>query len=260
MPDFPAEVKDLITRMLEVNPQKRLSIPLIKAHKAFRTDLPPMYNCPSPLPFPITIDPIDPATVDASLMETLCHLGFDQKEKLLADLQSTENTKAKIFYLILSNQMSMGKLPWQPDPDFTEDVQDSNFRFKPLGYTPYLPSSGEKIFSASATRDSVIDKILFSNDERSSACTCTTIEVGVSLQSLVVALHDYLRRRGFAWFYPNQWKILARRTIEDVMDIIFDIAPDLASLKLMVSLVQGPEEDYGLLITEIREVIDGIVP
>jgi BR serine/threonine kinase len=261
MPDFPGEVKDLITRILEVNPLNRISIPLIKAHRAFRMDLPPNYNCPAPLPFPIAIEPVQIETIDANLLETLHNIGYDQNEKLFADLRSTETTRAKVFYLALSNQMSMSMLPWQQDPDLIGDGFDDDFMFKPEAYDSYGEGSGEKIFSASATGDSLIERTLFSDEGPSYACNCTTeFEVGVSLQSLVVALHDYLGRRRFAWFYPNQWRILARRDAMDVMDVIFEIAPDLASLKLLVSLVQGPANDYGALLVEVREVIAGIVP
>ena len=71
MPDFPPDIKDLISRMLQVDPAKRITIEQIKHNRAFRIDLPRRYTIPSPLPKITKIDPIDINQVDEAVIGAL---------------------------------------------------------------------------------------------------------------------------------------------------------------------------------------------
>ena len=64
MPDLPEDVQDLITRMLAVSTDDRVTIEGIKSHPAFRIGLPDEYKLPKPLPVPPLDSPIDPSTLD----------------------------------------------------------------------------------------------------------------------------------------------------------------------------------------------------
>jgi hypothetical protein len=102
---------------------------------------------------------------------------------------------------------------------------------------------------------------MFSDDGPSYPSNITSeLEVSVSLEPLIVALQDFLTRKHFAWFYPNEWKLIARREPPDPLDLLFDVGNDLGGLKLKVSLGQGGPEEFEGIVDEIGELIMGIVP
>jgi BR serine/threonine kinase len=261
MPDFPPDVKDLVSRMLEVNPSRRITISQIKAHPAFRMDLPPNYACPSPLPLPVSVDPIDPATVDQGIIDIFHQLGYGSDEELFADLKSSDATMAKIFYLILSNKMSFDHLPWKCDPNPPDDSFNYRFMYQGTTLDAFEISGGRRSFPASATGSSIIERTVFSDDAHTYVCNNTTeIEVPVPLESLMVALQDFLTQVHFAWFYPNEWNIIARKENPDRMDVHLEVAHDIAGLTLKVSLPHGDPEEFELFVDAVRSLVLGIVP
>ena len=108
---FPEEVKNLISNMLQVDPEKRLTIEQIKHHKAFRIGLPKYYTTPIPFPLPnLTIDE-EKAGVPDDVLDTLKKIGFSDEE-LKEELSSPEPSTAKSFWAIMTQIMSVEALPW----------------------------------------------------------------------------------------------------------------------------------------------------
>lgn len=269
-PDFPNDIKDLIQRMLTVDPAKRISLSEIKAHPAFRRDLPPSYTFPSPLPVPVLNDPIEPSTLDQSTMDVLHQLGFENEEELISELKSNQHTMAKVFVYILSHRMSFDNLPW----NFTEDDDDfinSQGFFVPAG-NPML--SGGSIHAndpffrrtsadLSSPQDySIIERSLLAEDAPTIACNATkTIkEIVVPLESLFNALQIFLTEQNFSWFYPNEMKLLARRK-NDQIDLIFESDIDIdENIILKISLPQGNHLIFDHLVEQIEQMIECIIP
>lgn len=109
MPDFHPHIKDLITRMLTVDVDSRITISEIKAHPAFRLTMPPIYVAPSPFPYVNTLTPID--SVSDDVKQCLAQIGIEETEMKEA-LMSSENNIVKIFTMMLLNRVKLEDLPW----------------------------------------------------------------------------------------------------------------------------------------------------
>jgi BR serine/threonine kinase len=76
MPELPAEIQNLISAMLTLDPKSRFRIAEIKEHEAFRLGLvSPNYVLPSPLPIPQLPDPMDRSCIDESIIRLLSAIG-----------------------------------------------------------------------------------------------------------------------------------------------------------------------------------------
>lgn len=113
MPDsFSPELKDLISKMINLDPNQRFTTEQIMQHPAFSINLPNGYIFPSPIPLPKLFDPVDPSKVNEKVFKTLKQIGYASDEELNHDLSSTENTMAKVFYFMLTHSLKLEDLPW----------------------------------------------------------------------------------------------------------------------------------------------------
>ena len=120
MPEFPEDIKNLISRMLTVDPAKRISLQEIKEHPAFRRGIPPFYTFPSPLPIPSITQPIDLKQLDEDTLLFLKQFGYDGDDEnaLAEELSSDRHSMIKVFVYMLTNRMSLDNLPWKfPEKD-----------------------------------------------------------------------------------------------------------------------------------------------
>ena len=277
MPDFPPEIQDLISRMLQVDPQKRITLSEIKAHDAFRWDLPKFYTFPSPLPLPVVLEPIDPATLEPETMDVLRQLGFDENE-LEDELRSNEQNMAKAFVYMLTKTVSFDSLPWNFEESGTQGIQDSivdhelvlgsNGMFGGLGSASidntspfYRKRASHELSLNSMEECSIIERSLLSEEAPTYACNSTReIEVLVGLEPLMTALQDFLTREHFAWFYPDETKLMARRS-DEAMDVLLQTEVDITKqLKLKISLPKGNQDEFEDLVARIETEVEGIVP
>ena len=112
MPPFLPEIQDLISRMLVVDPTKRIRLEQIKEHPAFRICLPQNYVIPTPLPLPYMKEPIDVESLDPKIFPVLIHLGYSNKEEIIEELSSDSHNMAKVFCYILTSSFSFENLNW----------------------------------------------------------------------------------------------------------------------------------------------------
>lgn len=134
--EIPHEIQDLISRILVVDPQKRITIQEIKHHPAFSIGLPPHYIMPTPLMIPDILEPIDPSIIDSGILSILNHVGYEKEEDAIADLSSDKHSMAKVFFQMLNNTFSLENLPWESDvTEHNLPVQDTIsqdvFQFSP---------------------------------------------------------------------------------------------------------------------------------
>jgi BR serine/threonine kinase len=259
MPQFPDDVKDLVQRLLDVNPATRITLPRIKSHSAFRRDLPELYIVPSPLPIPTFSEPIDPGTLGKDVVDVLHQLGYEKDGDLFAELRAMGHTMAKVFVMILTNQLSFDTIPWHLD-GVAEENADSFMFAGPKDYADWAERRGVG-YSLDSFSNSVIERTLIADDLPSRLCSSAQeIEVFVPLESLMTALQHFLNEHKIAWFHPDEWKIIAR-TSGEPMVIEFSAEFELTSqLKLIVSLPQGNPADFDAFIDQIRLRVEGIVP
>ena len=105
-------LKDLIGRMLLINPQERITIDQIKQHPAFRIGLPDSYVVPTPLPIPSITEPIDVNTLDPTVLSTILEIGFANKDELIAEFSREGHSMAKVFYSMLTSNVTLESMPW----------------------------------------------------------------------------------------------------------------------------------------------------
>jgi BR serine/threonine kinase len=123
MPDFPPPIQSLISSMLTVDPDRRITIDGVKAHPAFRIGLcAPAYVCPTPLPR--LADPVDPAAVDPGVLLVLRQIGFCGDGELEAGFAARGTSWAKVFHHMLTATFALDALPWEPAAEPAGDADD----------------------------------------------------------------------------------------------------------------------------------------
>ncbi|KAK8882704.1 Serine/threonine-protein kinase brsk1 [Tritrichomonas musculus] len=300
MPEFPDDIKDLISRMLTVDPNKRISLAQIKEHPAFRQGIPQFYTFPSPLPLPSIKPPIDIAQLDEETINVLRQLGFDEDDSELSkELKSNEHSMAKVFVYMLTNRQKLDNLPWaMKEIEENVDVNGNgnsngyesvglNLGFSsdnaspeliyPADVTPMISSLQLNNYDqfhrmknqrgldslSSPEHYSIIERSFFSEDAPTMICNATQEIKGinVTLENLFTAIQIWLPKQGFAWFYPDETKIIARKR-SDQLDVIMQSVIDIDnSLTLMVSLPKGGNQDlFNAFVEELQNLINGIVP
>ena len=214
MPNFPDEIKDLISRMLCVEADKRITIEQIKTHPAFRLLLPPDYVFPAPLPAPNIIESIDPALLSPSIIAVLQQIGFkddDLRDQLMAD----HSTMAKTFLFLMLRRLSFDSLPWGDDeqPVVSLDITPDTV----LGFN--YPS--QYLANIVVFQEREIDDIVMRYD------------------NAVTMLQKYLTECEFLWYYPHDELIMARRLVDGTDIVIRIVFLGNEKLKLIASLVSG---------------------
>ena len=121
MPCFRPDIRDLISGMMTVDPEERLTIEQIKAHPAFLFGLPYGYIIPSPLPFPALSDPIDPDNVEENILKCLVTIGMTPEEIQGQLVENTGNI-AKLFVLMISQRLRYDILPWEKSITTIPDI------------------------------------------------------------------------------------------------------------------------------------------
>ncbi|KAK2955550.1 putative Serine/threonine protein kinase OSK3 [Blattamonas nauphoetae] len=98
---LPADAKDLIGRMLTVDPVKRITIPEIRHHPWF------LKNLPEYLATPIDDSQLYRVkAIDSEVVEEICRLLHITTEQCLKDLQRSSNTttQAAVMYMLIMDQ------------------------------------------------------------------------------------------------------------------------------------------------------------
>lgn len=163
MPQFPADIQDLIRRLIVVDPNQRLTIEQIKSHPCFRRDLEDSYLLPYPIPDIADEGSLDPKSLSPSILKVLTQIGFSEEEELNEQLRATGNTMAKVFVSMITAKLDLERLPWdekshwagkersdQPGDKASKDQLDANSFMKtatttksPKTSNPSDSSSGE---------------------------------------------------------------------------------------------------------------------
>ena len=112
MPDFHPDIKDLIQRMMTVDPSQRIQMSQIKEHPAFRFGLPPSYIVPTPIPFPDFNCPLDVSLVNDDVRNSLNKIGISQEE-IEESILSSDTNPVKVFVMLLTRQIQLNELPWE---------------------------------------------------------------------------------------------------------------------------------------------------
>ncbi|KAK2655698.1 hypothetical protein Ddye_008750 [Dipteronia dyeriana] len=96
--NLPAGASDLITRMLIVDPMKRITIPMIRQHPWFQAHLPRYLALPSPH------SRQTPIKIDEDILKESVKMGFDQNQLVESLCNEIQNESTVTYYLLLDNR------------------------------------------------------------------------------------------------------------------------------------------------------------
>lgn len=264
MPPFPPEFQDLIRKMLTVDVESRITIEGIKAHPAFRNRLPATYVVPSPLPFANFLGPMDPQALSNDVVDVLNQIGFTDAAELTEQLQSSDNSMAKVFVAMLASTMDLEQLPWelahsgpprpQIDTEFVEgageavgDPMQVENPFHRQDRKPPVGCASVESYSFAARPDWAIGETPATEilDEMSFET------YGIPARELMAKVQILLGNLPFQWFHPNPVQIFARTQDGTLYVSVLGTFRTTDDVTLTVNLHKG----NGAMFRELAEQI-----
>ncbi|OHS96355.1 putative CAMK family protein kinase [Tritrichomonas foetus] len=261
MPDnLPPPIQDLIARMLIVNPQERINIANIKQHPAFRIGLPENYVSPTPLPIPSIPNPIDPATIDPSVLSTLLQIGFADEQELIAEFSREGHSMAKVFYSMLTTNVSLESLPWvapiieqHPSEAYLQSPAFVGQNSLGFGSSPdFLPDSYSMGSEVSSLAERAPWAYLPTNDYKYDVMQpCLGIQL--PLEQLMTSLQILLTSLHFQWFHPDDCSIFSRRA-DDMMYLVARCEKVQATQSITMNLYfsQASQNAIGNILENVK--------
>ena len=127
-------LKDLICKMLKVDPSERLTIEQIKQHPAFRIGLKENCLIPNPISKFIFNEPI--LNYNMNAVKAVKNIGYESEQQVIDEITSKNTTSSKVFYKMLCGELydNLDSLPWKDNAD--TKLSDSLFLHSPFYFHP----------------------------------------------------------------------------------------------------------------------------
>lgn len=267
MPAFPAPIQDLIRKMLTVDVNQRITIEEIKAHPCFRFQIDPEYVIPTPLPFAEYGVPIDITTLSDDVLEVLNQIGFTNTEELTEQLETTENTMAKIFVKMLTTGCDLEQLPWEDaysgppkpliDPSVITTSEESNFPAQPMTDALHrfkenpIPQQSIEMYSVANRPDWALNETpgteVFEEE---------SIETyGIRNWAIMCQLQKLLGDMNFQWFHPDPLTIFARTLDDSLIVSLVGTYRTADDLTIYAKLHKGDASKFKDFVQSVSEAI-----
>ena len=263
MPSVSQPFQDLLSRMLQKDPNQRIKLREIKTHPAFTQGLPPDFIQPSPLPLPSLTTPIDPCTVSDELRDILRKIGYSTDEELNTDLGSTEPTKAKVFYSMLTTRMMLEQLDWDKSVGSTGFMMSGSSSFDTFLVGPSAGLSADSLGLARGSSFAMNDPHSLANPAEWSVAPQEVSEYSetkvintcpLKLFDVMNIVQKQVSSLLMQWFYPDETMIICRQEEKNLYVVIqYDSDNDQ---KLSVQLCQGMMENFMVVCMAIEEAIN----
>lgn len=283
MPPFIPEIQDLISRMIVVDPLKRLTISQIKQHPAFRIGLPTNYILPTPLPLPFLTEPIDTDSLDPNIFTVLIHLGYANEEEIKADLQSSSHNMTKVFCYIMTSSFSFESLPWDENKaimpysseEFLVDSQNSfindssssgnvpavknisshssasNIPLK-ASLPPLSPGSPD-LFSSFVEKNSWSEE----NEPKDKfEGTANIDDIKIPMIDLITGIQQILVSHHYKYFYPNDFTLILKHPDDNMYILIIASDNDDSTISLSIQHKNGSMLLFSAFIQMIQDFIN----
>jgi len=269
MPNFqPAIIQDLIARMLTVDVTSRITIQEIKNHPAFHIDLPEDYIIPKPLPLPYVGDPIDPESVEKTVLISLRHLGYKTDDDIYQELSSPANTMAKLFNCMLTSKINIESLPWAElsnEQEFIEKISQEAFLMDPKPTVssfslqgrdnffrrPKVPSAGSPDYFSLAQKVSWADEASVEEFQSEHVFDFVTGK----LEYVITQLQKRFKADGVLFFYPNDLTLITHVPNDNSYSIIFFEYAESSEIKIILRQIQGTITGFQYMIMMIDNEI-----
>ncbi|OHT06291.1 CAMK family protein kinase [Tritrichomonas foetus] len=268
MPEFHPNIKDLISKMMTVDPAQRITMEGIKNHPAFRFGLPTTYIVPIPIPFPDFSNPIDPSIISVDVKNSLLKIGISEEE-IQYGLMSTESNPVKVFVMLLTRQIQLNELPWESSITSIESSQNIPIESIP-GHTfgngvvnqsnlyerkkPIPDVSSPDGFSlAMRVNWFQLDTqyVEYDVDETFGPVVIPLVQLMNALEHIVIQLK-------YSFFHPNDLQILGRNERDTylIIDVTFTTAE---ALSIHLQMKNAAQEDRETLCRAISELTAAVL-
>ena len=258
MPDnLPVSIQDLIARMLIVNPAERINIEMIKQHQAFRIGLPEGYIPPTPLPIPSIPNPIDPASIDQNVLTTLLQIGFADRQELFAEFAKEGHSMAKVFYSMLTTNLSLESLPWTT-PIIEQHPSEAYMQSPNLGYgtsPDFTPDSYQ--YGSLSEISSYAEKALWANlpkNEYKHDVVQPCVGIPIPLEQVMTKLQSLLNSMHFQWFHPDDCSIFSRRP-DDMMYLVIKCEKAQQSINMNLFFSQASQSAIQSILESVTYML-----
>nr|AGM32851.1 putative CAMK family protein kinase [Coptotermes formosanus] len=244
MPDWPEETKELIRRMLRVDPNERISIAEIKQHPLFRNGLEDDHILPRPLPMVESFGPIQ--DVSENVLNILSRIGFDDANELNEMLLSKENTLAKVFVGMLNSKIDLSSLPWGESNKFRcfEENSFSKIRYQ---------------FGSLGIMASFVHRWEWDVDEQTQPLIESTKEIlstGLSIWWVMKRVQESCDASSFDWFHPDPQTVYCRSDDGPSYLSVFGRFESQSVIVLNVSLHTGSVLIFDDFCSDLEERIN----
>lgn len=257
MPELPDSIQDLISRMLTVSVEKRITIREIQNHPAFRIGLPDNYIMPKQLQIRHFKCSIDPSTVDCEFFVILKNLGYNDDEEIKQELIKPNFTAAKAYYLMFDKSFAYKSIEWtNSDSDDQKEIYNKDPQINCC-----LNDQIERKFDRNfvVIRPNwfvVVSHDLNNNEERNLEHEFEDIQI--KLEYLMKEMQLFLAKNDFKWFHKSDIELIVKSSKSDMCVVLTCIYQSIAVIKLNLMLIQGTEEQFNELIREINTCISSL--
>jgi BR serine/threonine kinase len=229
--------------------------------------IPAEYICPSPLPLPSFQCPLDYDSISPEIIDLLRRIGYRDDEELKADFANSSQTMAKVFYFMLSSQISIGELHWEESVGgITEVTEDEAIMMSPIqrsfalsGDDPFHrhqyreSQSVEMSCSAVITADWAIPDPREIVYEQIHAIACPSITLAQTMSTM----QALMRHLDMQWFHPDDETIFCRHAAQGVYAVIQgkeDATSDQGTT-IQLQLCIGTREAFSVLVVAARDAL-----
>ena len=252
--DFHPDAKDLISKMMTVDVNQRITIDGIKNHPAFLYGLPRVYVIPTPIPLLNLQEPMNISCLNPKILQTLSRIGIT-KEECVENLQAEGSNQIKEFVDLMLQNNHLDDLPWDkaitelPDRDDLSGFGDGEIIIDNLPMTNSTMMSFSEVPRSLAIHASwlpMTPQIDYSNSEVFGPTLLPLSTVMCEIQKLLVSVL-------IPFFHPNDMVIIGK--YEDNTFIRFEAEITESGLMLTVKTLGQTAAVGALLYEKITEFL-----
>jgi BR serine/threonine kinase len=256
--NFDADVADLITKMLQVRIDKRLTLAEVKEHPAFRVGLPDDYELPAPIALRPYQEPIELGDGETNFLDLMTAIGYGSVEQVKAELRCEGPSQAKHFYLMWTGTAQIRSLPWQGgefQPAFGEEafIQDAKTTREEMDNEEEfekqkeLPSQGHSPGGSLSLTQRIPWTAHGAGDGDSKQRFDGIIQ---ELPILMAGIQRFFREEDIEFFQSSDLEFIARKG--DLLVRLNAEYENESALALTVSQITGEDDEFGLFIQKLE--------
>ena len=254
--ELPFCLKDLIRRMLVVDPQLRITVQEIKNHQALRIGLPEDYILPSPLPLASLSEPIPLSLADQSILPALQQIGFADTSELVEMLSSDVPNMAKIFYVMLSQPFDPQKLDWGKSVEPVSSFECEHPFVTPIDYQAISSDPCDSIPGRSLSPcepcewlPKVQPVAIYQQEQE-------LRNISLGMPETMAILQKFLGMYGYLWYHPNDRTIILKDPNIDLFMSLIGSFDEHCLITLTVKMCNGSNEQFQTFFETVEVLFD----